>query len=129
MAMEQLFTLPPKYDSVLSNNSKEIAQIISATGYQFNKFYVNPRHAKWNADAVVECNCEWSGEYLTKLFELFTTDKTLFYFSIYDLMSKSLDLIVLMMIQTPKRFRFASDPATSTPFTLNLSLTGSIPKN
>lgn len=56
MTVQQFITLATSYDSVLSNNFKEITKMIAMPEFQPKKFNRNPRQIPWNSETIIKCN-------------------------------------------------------------------------
>lgn len=56
MTMQQLCQLSSKYSLVLPKHFEAIARVIVEPEFWSSKFSKLPRHAVWDADAIVKCN-------------------------------------------------------------------------
>lgn len=70
MTMHQFATLAASYDSVLSADFRDIANLIVLPDFQPKKFNKNPRQVKWNKDAIIKCvRKPIDGEEISYIFE------------------------------------------------------------
>lgn len=78
MKLKQLCALLTKYDAILRNDFETIFKIVTTPGFQSDKFNMNQRHAKWNENAIIECDRASSNGYLTEFVYLDMVEETKF---------------------------------------------------